>query len=142
MANITKAELQEKYDDAQREIARLIKRDEEFRSDVVLAASQAAFEHDLCKVLDETLAKCGIEVPTVEVIVESATVYRIPLTVASRVGFLDESTDLKATVESALEYGVLNDEWNEDEEDFGIPGGLDKDSPIVTNVTIKQPTAA
>lgn len=132
---ITKAELQDKYD-------ALLAEHEGMKDRLLTVAYEAAYEHDLCKVLDETLAKVGIEVPEVEVIVESATVYKIPLTVAHRVGFLDESNDLKVLAKDHQNYGILNAEWNEDEEDFGIPGGLKVDDPVITNVTIKQPLKA
>lgn len=124
-----KAELQEAYDALLAERA-------EFNSRLIKAAGEAAYEHDLCKVLDETLAKVGIDVPTVEVVVESATVYRIPMTVAYRIGLLAEDNDLKEAAESAINYGVLSEDY--DDEDFAIPGGVDKDDAVIANVTVRE----
>lgn len=129
MANITKAELQAKYD------ALVEERATEHRK-IIEIAGAAAQTHDLCNVLDETLEAVGIPIPTIEVVVESATVYRIPMTVAYRIGLLDKENDLKEIVSDATQFGVLSEDY--DDADYRIRGGLDKDDPIIANVTMRE----
>lgn len=134
--SMTKAELQMKHDALKAEVEALREADREFRNRILNVASKAAYDHELCHVLDETLAEIGIDVPTVEIVVESATVYRLPLTDVHRAGFLDPNNDLKAEVEDQMRYGMLSET---EAEDFGIDLASIKDKPVVTNVTIKQP---
>lgn len=76
-----KADLQDAYDRLTQERDDLLKGQAEFLDSLVHIAGQAAAEHELCGVLEETLAKIGIDVPTVKVsVVETTTkTYEVPV---------------------------------------------------------------
>lgn len=119
---ITKAELQEKYDYALARIERMKQDEREFKSRLVTIAAEAAYDHDLCEVLEETLDKIGVEVPDVEVIVQTETLYKMSLIEAHRLGFLAEDSDLKDAVNNWIGWDAPDAEQTQ-----------------VNHVTIKQP---
>lgn len=119
---ITKAELQERYDDLAREVEALKRADREFRERIVTVAAKAAYDHDLCEVLDDTLSEIGLDVPDVEIVVETTTLYKMNLIEAHRLGFLDSDNDLKDAVNNWICWDAP-----------------DASEQTVANVTIKQP---
>jgi hypothetical protein len=70
MANMTKAELQEKYD-------ALLAEREEFTSKIVRIAAEKAIEHDLCTELEDCLKSVGIDVPETTVKVMRVETYHL-----------------------------------------------------------------
>lgn len=97
---MTKAELIDENKALAESIAFLKRQRAEFEERLIRVASQAAVEHDLCRVLDETLAEVGIKVPEVEVVVTKHEKHRVSLLDAAYVGLSNPDASLRDKIEA------------------------------------------
>jgi hypothetical protein len=96
------------------ELAALKEQQAKFIDRVIVIAGEAAVEHDLCHVLEETFAKIGIAVPDVDVQVQRVVTetYRISGFDAYRYGlkgadWTDE--EIRNGIDDSIKYGDLPD---------------------------------